>query len=310
MYKSIPRDIRKYELDQSLHQVHKSGQVLSDFGMDSTKELLDKGFGLYSSADLKSKIGPIKTEYYRIGLIRTGKVDISIGLERFHLVRNCAIFGYPGQIFSLENASQDFFNYYLLFNQEFALESLDLINTIKHAPFFSPEGIQSIEFMEEEAQVIESLLLKMNDEIKFKKAEVSQVIRVLLQLIIIYSNRRYGQNMLIESGKTDHTSHLFTRFLKLVSLHFLQFQKVTDYAAMLFVSPDHLNRTIKLNSDKTCLQWIDQMILLEAKALLKHSVLSISEIAYKLKFSDPSHFNKFFKKQTSQTPLQYRIKAE
>jgi AraC-like DNA-binding protein len=103
---------------------------------------------------------------------------------------------------------------------------------------------------------------------------------------------------------------LFNRFLKLVGRHFLQFQKVSDYAGMLFVSPDHLNRTIKLSSDKTCLQWIDQMILLEAKALLKHSELSISEISYKLKFSDPSHFNKFFKKHSAQTPLQYRIKPE
>ena len=310
MYKSISRDIRKYELDQSLHEVHKIGQLKSDFGMDSSKALLENGFGLYSSADLKSKIGPIKTQYYRIGLIRKGTVDISIGLERFHLSRNSMVFGYPGQIFSLENASKGFFNYYLLFNQDFALKSLDLTNNIKQVPFFRADGLQSFEFTEEEALEIEGLLLKMNEEIKFKKSGASQVIRILLQLVIVYCNRRYSQNMFSESRLSEGASHLFTRYLKLVSQHFLQFQKVTDYAAMLFVSPDHLNRTIKLNSEKTCLQWIDQMILLEAKALLKHSVLSISEIAYKLKFSDPSHFNKFFKKQTSQTPLQYRIKAE
>ncbi len=51
------------------------------------------------------------------------------------------------------------------------------------------------------------------------------------------------------------------------------------------------------------------MLLLESKVLLRHSNLTISEIAWQLKFNDPSHFVNFFKKKAKQSPLGYR-KAE
>ena len=103
---------------------------------------------------------------------------------------------------------------------------------------------------------------------------------------------------------------LFNNFLKLVSQHFLSVRKVSDYAEMLHVSPDHLNRIIKSNADKTASELIDEMLVMEAKAYLLHSKMTISEIAYKLEFTDPSHFNKFFKKICKTTPLQFRTKSE
>lgn len=95
-----------------------------------------------------------------------------------------------------------------------------------------------------------------------------------------------------------------------MSEHFLTLRKVSDYADLLNVTADHLNRIIKSQSSKTAHELIDDMILIEAKAYLKHTALSVAEIAYKLGFSDPSHFNKFFKKLANCTPLQYRGKSQ
>jgi len=47
-------------------------------------------------------------------------------------------------------------------------------------------------------------------------------------------------------------------------------------------------------------------LILEAKRMLLHSDDSIKEIAFQLGFEDASYFNKFFKRLTLQTPLQYR----
>lgn len=100
MYKNITADIKKYRLDDpGFHQLHKKGEERSDFGMDSTGELINAAFGLYSSADLKGSIGPVKTEYFRIGLIRKGSVTFNVGLESFSAVRNGIIFGFPGRYF-------------------------------------------------------------------------------------------------------------------------------------------------------------------------------------------------------------------
>ena len=51
---------------------------------------------------------------------------------------------------------------------------------------------------------------------------------------------------------------------------------------------------------------IRERLLLEAKNLITYTSLSIAEVAYQLKFNDPSNFVKFFKSLTTLTPLEYR----
>jgi AraC family transcriptional activator of pobA len=48
------------------------------------------------------------------------------------------------------------------------------------------------------------------------------------------------------------------------------------------------------------------MVLMEAKALLRQTSLSISEIAFKIGKEDPSDFARFFKSKAGLTPSQYR----
>jgi len=60
MYKSVQPDIKKIQLNADLYKLHKNGTGESEFGMDNTSELLDGGFGLYSTRDLKKNIGPVK----------------------------------------------------------------------------------------------------------------------------------------------------------------------------------------------------------------------------------------------------------
>ena len=97
--------------------------------MDNTSELIDGGFGIYSTANTKKNIGPVKTEYYRIGIVRSGSATFTIGLETFLPVRNAIIFGFPGQLFSLQNPTGDFFAYYMLYK---IVESLiEIIEELK-----------------------------------------------------------------------------------------------------------------------------------------------------------------------------------
>ena len=75
MYKSISTDIKKIKLNTELYQLHKQGAVQTAFGMDNIPTLLDGGFGLYSTTNVKKKLEPIKTEYFRISLL--SKYDAS-----------------------------------------------------------------------------------------------------------------------------------------------------------------------------------------------------------------------------------------
>ena len=52
--------------------------------------------------------------------------------------------------------------------------------------------------------------------------------------------------------------------------------------------------------------FLRQVRMQRAEQLIAKSKLSISEVAYSVGFSDPKYFTKCFKKQTGQTPSEYR----
>ena len=50
-------------------------------------------------------------------------------------------------------------------------------------------------------------------------------------------------------------------------------------------------------------------VILEIKALLQSTSLSIQEISNRLSFPDQSFFGRYFKKHTGKSPLQYRNRS-
>ena len=78
------------------------------------------------------------------------------------------------------------------------------------------------------------------------------------------------------------------------------------YAEKLAMTPDRLNDIVKRATGVTAGHLIRQRVLTEAKRQLVFTTLAIHEIAYDLTFSDPSHFARFFRKQTGTTPQAFR----
>lgn len=299
-------EIKTVKLDTSLFYLHKKGEESSNFGMDNSQEFIEDDFGLYSSTDMKRSFGPVKTQYYRIGFFRAGRADINLGIETYHPERNSVVLGFPGQVFSLD-ASDDAVIYYMLFKESFMADTLLLRDDY---PFFGYLGVQSFPLEETEASEVEALIFKINEEVKMRRPDCARMIRLYIQIILTLVNRRY--QILFPPNTTPSTSSnaLFRSFVNLVGHHFMTLRKVSDYAKLLHVSNDHLNRTIKSHSEKTAGELIDAMILTEAKAYLLHTEWTNAEIAYQLAFADPSHFNKFFKKLTQVTPTAFRSQSK
>jgi AraC-like DNA-binding protein len=82
----------------------------------------------------------------------------------------------------------------------------------------------------------------------------------------------------------------------------------SDYAALLNISPNYLNKICKEETGQTAGDLIRKRIVIEAQRLLYHSSLSVAEIANELGFDTPSYFVTFFKNQTAITPEQFRKK--
>jgi AraC family transcriptional activator of pobA len=81
------------------------------------------------------------------------------------------------------------------------------------------------------------------------------------------------------------------------------------YAEKLAMTPDRLNDHVKRATGVTAGHLIRQRLLTEAKRQLVFTTEPIHEIAYSLGFSDPSHFTRFFRKQTATTPQEFRAQG-
>jgi AraC family transcriptional activator of pobA len=96
------------------------------------------------------------------------------------------------------------------------------------------------------------------------------------------------------------------QFKKLINTNYLNHLSVSDYASSLNITPNHLNALCKKYEGRTAIQLIQERLLLESKRLLYATDMNIKEISYHLRFEDVPYFNRFFKKLTELTPIQYR----
>lgn len=103
------------------------------------------------------------------------------------------------------------------------------------------------------------------------------------------------------------SSELVARYLAMLeSGEYRDHRDLTYYADKLCVTSKHLSETCKKVSGFPARYWINRFIAIEITELLKNKSLSISEIAYKLNFSSPLHFNNFVKSVFGVPPQQLR----
>ena len=83
-------------------------------------------------------------------------------------------------------------------------------------------------------------------------------------------------------------------------------RRLNFYADKLCLTPKYMSTIIRQTSGKTAGNWIDDYVLLEAKALLKSTNMTIQQISDELNFPSQSFFGKYFKRLTGVSPKEYK----
>ena len=307
--KSALPQIPQYPL-QGFRRLHRHEEETSDFGynrLDTIEPIA--GFEVYSSSGLKPSLGPLKSAFYRMSFTISGGVDIQIGLEQFRHQPGTVSFTYPNQVFSKSNISPDTFGYYILFNDDFLSDIIPSIKIPQEFPFFDSTGIPFFQLLPDETDRVEQFLLTINEELKQNRPGKEKAIKMYLYLLLLEAKRSYERQQLHVTNNYSGGEYLVSRFQKLVARHFLLKRKVSEYAGLLAVTANHLNRMVKEVTGKTASDAISEMLVQEAKAVLKYTDASVAEIAYQLNFSEPASFNRFFKKMTGEPPASFRKNA-
>ena len=96
------------------------------------------------------------------------------------------------------------------------------------------------------------------------------------------------------------------KFLSLVFDRERTPMSVSQYAAILGVTANYLNKTVKAHTHRTAIDWIELARLNIAKQLLRDPSVPIMDVAFRTGVDDQSYFSRFFKKKTGLTPSQFR----
>lgn len=99
---------------------------------------------------------------------------------------------------------------------------------------------------------------------------------------------------------------IFNIFYQSVQTNFLELSYIKEYAMLMHISPKHLSETIKEESGKSALTFINDAKIEYAKVLLLQTDKTISEIAFELNFNTTNYFSVLFKKHTGIKPSQFR----
>jgi AraC family transcriptional activator of pobA len=167
----------------------------------------------------------------------------------------------------------------------------------------NPEFIENFEGEHIFKEILD-LILHIDREIFSEKVEQQSMIRALLCQLFIKSYRLFNTNHEIKKQVNMYLKH-FNNFQKMIKVNG-KIKSITEIAENLQITPIHLNRICKEITNKPALQIVHEHAIQEAEKYLKHTSLTIAEIAYSLNFEYPNYFSKLFKKYRKLTPLQYR----
>jgi AraC-like DNA-binding protein len=92
----------------------------------------------------------------------------------------------------------------------------------------------------------------------------------------------------------------------LINEYYKEWKLPKLYAQMLFITPNRLNGLCKEAVGTNATELIKDRVILEAKRLLTHTTMTVTQIAYELGFEDNSHFGKYFKSVVNETPEKFR----
>jgi len=143
------------------------------------------------------------------------------------------------------------------------------------------------------------------DEFQNKDSIQGEMLLMLLKRLIIMVTRLGKQQYVLEST-TNTELDLLREFNLLVELHFARKHQVQDYADLLSKSPKTLSNAFKKAGELSPVQIIHLRIIQEAKRLLLYSDKSIKEIGFDLGFDEAATFSRFFKKNLTITPGEYK----
>ena len=244
----------------------------------------------YARPVIKLPVPPARTGNHALFLVEGGAVELTIGHHAHTLGAGSLVLIPAMQIFAINDIRADTAGYMCFFSADMLLTAADTTGT---RLVLSPTQL--------------SFLLPLFGRLLIEYAESggsrTDLIRPYLRVILAELDRIRASTA---TPPIDAGDRLVQGFMGLLDKHSREKSQVNQYADLLSISPNHLNKIVKARTGQSPSVWIDKRRVLEAKVLLYQSALSIGQIAAELGFSDQANFGKVFRRHAAVSPSAFR----
>ncbi|MGQ7945805.1 helix-turn-helix domain-containing protein [Flavobacterium sp. WC2509] len=249
--------------------------------------------------------------YYKISLIR-GKNRVEYADRTIEIEEHALLFATPKIPYNYLPLDMEQSGHFCVFTSEF-LTKEKIGMDLDKLPIFQTDGYPVFQLTKEETNEIDLIFKKIHQEINSDYVYKYDLIRNYVAELIHFGQKLQPVTALY--SKHNSAARVSSLFVELLERQFpiessrqrLELKSAKDFADRLSIHVNHLNKVLKENTGKTTTELISERLIQESKILLKETDWNISEIAYSLGFEELAHFSNFFKKQTTLSPLSFRV---
>lgn len=246
-----------------------------------------------------------KADHTSFILCLAGSCEIEIDFVKHSIHQNHLLVLLPNQVVRCRYISDDYNSHLIMISNKYYdtrdnfYKMMSLLIPLKQHP--------SAELNDKEADLLKAYHILLYKKISegnnlFRNFTIQYLIQAtfyeICQLLLKHTE--------INKSNLSHKEEIFKRFLKMVEIHHYKERDVSFYAKQLCLSPKYLSSIIRDVTGNLAGEWIDKYVIIEAKALLISSNMTIQEICYELNFSNPSSFTRFFKRITGISPRGFK----
>lgn len=244
---------------------------------------------------------PRKLQRAAIVLCTSGSCRIKVNLEEYEIKAPQLVTFMPGHIFELLSDVNDLDGYVISLSKRF----IDMINLPgwqhQYMKMYNSPITNINEEMLNSLRIFYAILYRaaINDKNPFRLQIIENLISVFYYGGVSSFDNEVESNL-------KYKNHIVDNFLELVQQHYREERLIQYYAGRLCITPKYLSKLVKDHTGRAATDWIEQHVILEARAMLQSTDLSIQQIATTLNFPNQSFFGKYFKRATGVSPKHYR----
>lgn len=248
-------------------------------------------------------------DVYQLLWLQKGKVTVTLTTNKKEIKEGDCLFLGKNELFRL-TASESYTLYYVQFTDNFYCRTeLDSHFLSKCFFFDNTNAINSITLKPEHEVFVQCYFSTL---LKLKSKEYSEVHYMLahniIERVLLYIMAGHIEKFVsfnkekLTPLQIQHT----VKFNELIKNNIRKERNVHFYAEQMNISIAKLTEVCKEVFGTTPKKIIASAVVNEIKLLLKHTPMTIKEVAFELNFEDVSNFIRFFIKATGLSPKEYR----